>query len=433
MVKVINKKYFSSFFQSIVLSFKESASPKMIKTFGLFGLLNFPLLFLVGAFLLNEKPTAVYLRLSGFIVCLTLVLINYWPQKLRRFKLLYWFVAITYCLPFFSTYMFIENEGSIAWQVKMTVGIFWLVLVTNWVQALLILPLGMMLAILAFSILSRPLQWQTSSVVGDLVNYIWVIVIASIFARRNEITQQEKQKALKSMAAAIAHEMRTPLSSITNISIGLKKHIPTLIRSQHNAQQLDHPIEIIPENQLKMLQEIPHDLQEVARSAFIVIDMLLMNLQEAPMDGTLEKCSISKCIKMALREYSLTPKEKNLISVGIENDFYFEGNSHLLKHVIFNLLKNSLHYIKVARKGKIVIWSERGKIVNKLCFKDTGKGIDQEILPHIFDQFYSHTKYGAGVGLAFCKMVMHKIGGDIICESVAGEFTQFSLIFPVID
>jgi signal transduction histidine kinase len=99
------------------------------------------------------------------------------------------------------------------------------------------------------------------------------------------------------------------------------------------------------------------------------------------------------------------------------NDFEVKANPDLLKHVLFNLLKNALYYIKAARKGEILIWAEKGDPTTNYILK-TRKGISKQILPYIFNQFYSRTDYGTGVGLAFCRNVMQQLGGNIICESV---------------
>lgn len=74
-----------------------------------------------------------------------------------------------------------------------------------------------------------------------------------------------------------------------------------------------------------------------------------------------------------------------------------------------------------------------GDKYNSLYFKDTSTGIAPEVLPHIFESFYSKTARGTGVGLAFCKSTMREFGGDIVCESVEGEFTTFVLTFPVVE
>lgn len=67
---------------------------------------------------------------------------------------------------------------------------------------------------------------------------------------------------------------------------------------------------------------------------------------------------------------------------------------------------------------------------NILYFKDTGKGIPADVLPKLFEKFYTTTYHGTGLGLAFCKMVMTGFGGSISCTSEYGEFTQFEMVFP---
>lgn len=65
-------------------------------------------------------------------------------------------------------------------------------------------------------------------------------------------------------------------------------------------------------------------------------------------------------------------------------------------------------------------------------FRDSGTGISADILPKIFDLFFSQTHHGSGIGLAFCKIVMESYGGKIECKSAEGEFTEFILSFPPI-
>ena len=89
--------------------------------------------------------------------------------------------------------------------------------------------------------------------------------------------------------------------------------------------------------------------------------------------------------------------------------------------------------MKAANKGEITLKTYKANGLNILSFKDTGAGIAPEILPHIFEKFYSRTKYGTGIGLAFCKSVMKGLGGDITCTSQYGEYTEFILTFPPLE
>ena len=68
---------------------------------------------------------------------------------------------------------------------------------------------------------------------------------------------------------------------------------------------------------------------------------------------------------------------------------------------------------------------------NYLHFKDTGTGVKAELLPNLFDRFYTTT--GTGVGLAFCKQVINSFNGEIRCETEPNQYTEFILQFPQID
>ncbi|WP_373990068.1 ATP-binding protein [Duganella sp. BuS-21] len=64
----------------------------------------------------------------------------------------------------------------------------------------------------------------------------------------------------------------------------------------------------------------------------------------------------------------------------------------------------------------------------QLMVRDTGVGIPDDILPHVFEPFYSTG--GTGMGLTFCHKVITAFGGNIQCESQAGKYTRFALSFP---
>lgn len=100
-------------------------------------------------------------------------------------------------------------------------------------------------------------------------------------------------------------------------------------------------------------------------------------------------------------------------------------------HVLFNLLKNAIYFIRKAGKGQIYIWIESTTQENTIHFKDTGMGIRPENISKIFEPFFTaDTNKGTGVGLAFCHMTMQALGGGIRCESQWHEYTEFILTFP---
>jgi signal transduction histidine kinase len=165
--------------------------------------------------------------------------------------------------------------------------------------------------------------------------------------------------------------------------------------------------------------------------------MLLLKLNISAENSSVRKIetfSVHDCISEALARYPFVGKERELIywKKG-EQDFKVKGELLLVTHILFNLIKNALHHVIKVGKGAIEIRVEKGQPYNKLYFKDTGAGIPAEILPHIFERFFSKTPHGAGVGLSFCKAVMEGLKGKILCESQEGDYTLFTLHFPVVE
>lgn len=400
------------------------------KAFGVFGVINYPLgyymLYLLGA---DESAIA---RLFATLMCLPLIFTKHWPLKLKKYLNLYWFLTLLYCLPIFGIYTLLKNQLSVDWLMNLSLGLFLLFLLIDYILLIIIYALGTLLGILLFIIDGQELILHQGFPVNFMYIYGAMIIIGCIFSRNKGILEKERLQTMKMVAGTVAHEMRTPLAAIEAAAEGLKLHLPTLVETQKVAQEEGRTQSSLSKNKLQLLAEIPDEIKGTARSAFTVIDMLLMNLKEDVSEAAFEKCSIQHCVQTALHDYSLRDEDKELITVEIEQDFEFYAHPLTFKHVLFNLLKNALYYIKAANKGKITIWTEKGEKVNRLYFEDTGKGISEDYLPYIFDQFSTRTSHGTGVGLAFCRMVMTKLGGDITCESVEGEYTRFILTFPTL-
>lgn len=246
---------------------------------------------------------------------------------------------------------------------------------------------------------------------------------------KNKVLEEQEQTT-RLLAASMAHELRTPLRAIESGATGIENYLPEMFDAYKIAKNAGLEIPFIAPMQFKSLSKIIEHIKIETRASFAVIDMLLMNTNSSAIDESKFKIhSMGQCIKDALLRYPLDDEEKSKIHWK-KCDFSYHGDDTLMTHVIFNLLKNALHYLQAANKGEIQIWCDQNENFNILHFKDTSAGIDADILPHIFDRFYSRTRHGTGVGLAFCKLVMKSFGGDITCQSIKGEYSDFQLFFP---
>jgi signal transduction histidine kinase len=117
--------------------------------------------------------------------------------------------------------------------------------------------------------------------------------------------------------------------------------------------------------------------------------------------------------------------------VDVRSDFIVLASKEFLIFVFINLINNSLDALTKTDFGSIKITIISDGTGNRVELLDDGEGIGSDVLPHIFDRFFTTKSRGinSGVGLAFCRNVMESFGGSIVCESVQGKYTLFTLHF----
>jgi len=278
----------------------------------------------------------------------------------------------------------------------------------------------------------EPLLNEDNKVIG-LVG-ISVDITAEKNTRRLEqekIVAQEKANTIKLLAAAMAHEISTPMGSLKPMRRFIKQLFPRILALNEAIKKLD-AAEALSDKEVARLERIPNSLDVVIKKTSNFTEMLLQKVKSA--DGTIdadETISIVEAVNEALEEYHDSEGVEIIWDASV--DFQFRGEHLAFVHIIFNLLKNAIFYVRNAPGGgHIEIRAEVGETENILHFKDTGTGMPKEVLVNIFDSFYTRTRHGTGVGLAYCKLVMESFGGTIECDSKEGKYTHFALRFPKI-
>ena len=213
----------------------------------------------------------------------------------------------------------------------------------------------------------------------------------------------DKIEQVKSLAGSIAHETRNPLAGIKGCCELMKD----------NLNQLIEYVDLIADSSTQGLA---------------MIDMILANIRDGEVDkSNFTNLSISGVVKKALKQFSYqNQQDRDLVSYNLDEDFVFRGDENMMIFVIYNLLKNALHY-----QVKIEIRTEVKSDGNYLYFKDYGPGIEKDKLELIFESFFtSGKKDGTGLGLPFCKRIMRAFDGEIICKSEVDKGAEFQMKFP---
>jgi two-component system, CAI-1 autoinducer sensor kinase/phosphatase CqsS len=233
------------------------------------------------------------------------------------------------------------------------------------------------------------------------------------------------------VAATVAHEMRTPLSTISMQTSVIAQHMPHLYEGYQRAVAKGLIESQITPSVGDLLIKLPQKISHQIDHSNTMIDMMLASARMQHVDSSNYTWhSISICTKEALDTYPFTPQARAKVSLIIESDFNFYGSSTLFVFVIFNLLKNSLYAIKAVNRGDINIHISAESSHHILRFTDTASGISPSVLKHIFDTFYTTKQSaGTGIGLAFCRQTIESFGGEMQCESIEGKHTTFVLSF----
>lgn len=408
---------------------------RRLTAFAIIGIVAFPLYWYVWAFVFPQRYESLSLRLIGTALFVPMLFSRHWPGWMKSWLPYYWYFSLLYSLPFFFTYMLLKNQGADVWIGSALVAVFVMILLLDWVTLIGQFVLGSGLAVLAFTLTSDvPLaafeRWDYLAIA------LFAVAAGAVSNYDSERIRIEQERAMLATAGSIAHELRTPLLSIRAGAAGLAHYLPALIEAHEMAQRSGLPVSPIRATHVDSLKGVLSRIDSEARHSNAIIDMLLVNARvTGAAEQALQTCTMAASVVVALQRYPFSEEERAVVFREGDGDFSFRGSELLMVHVLFNLIKNALRHIARAGKGEVSIRIHASPAANRLVVRDTGGGIPPDMLPHIFQRFYTSTGsndsvLGAGIGLAFCRDVMTSFGGTIECTSVSGDFTEFVLSFP---
>jgi len=226
-----------------------------------------------------------------------------------------------------------------------------------------------------------------------------------------QIIQSERLAAMGQMIGGFAHELNNPLTTILGVS--------DMLQESETSETT--------RKQLGMLQ------QQARRATEIVQNLMYFSRPPAP--GKTQ-VNLSELVDrtLHLQAYSL---RKNNITVDFIRDAalpHVMGDPHQLMQVFLNLILNAEQAIREAREqGSLRIRLGKSEASVWATFQDDGPGIAPDILPNIFDPFYTTKRpgRGTGLGLSICKAVLKEHGGNVEAASAPGGGAVFTVTLPI--
>jgi two-component system sensor histidine kinase PilS (NtrC family) len=254
--------------------------------------------------------------------------------------------------------------------------------------------------------------WALRSGGGDSAGLIGVCQdLSSIKQMEERMRQADRLAAVGRLAANMAHEIRNPLASISGAVQMLVKDLP--------ADDVRGRLVEIVLKESGRLNDLVGDFLEYARPAPM-----------API--AVEMAQLIDEVLLLIEHRSLPPNLKIIREYG--ESLVAHVDPQQMRQAIWNLCLNAVQAMPDGggeiRIGSRLLAGDPPRL--QLWVADTGVGIADQDLPHIFEPFYSTKAEGSGLGLALVYRVMQDHGGQIDARTSRGEGTTFTLTLPTV-
>lgn len=273
---------------------------------------------------------------------------------------------------------------------------------------------------------------------GLLISFMTAFIIMTVYLQfkmrryREQIHETQLEKAVHEAKCAneaktrflfnMSHDIRTPMNAIIGFADLLEKHIDEKERVRDYIGKIKSSSEFL----LSLINYV----LETAR-----IESGKMSLKK-------EVCCASRLIESLTDVFEPEVCKKGLTysyTKDIEHE-YVMGDDTKVREIFINIIGNSLKYTPAG--GKITIdireipFDRENYIAYKIVVEDTGIGMSEDYLPHIFEEFSrEHTSteskvVGTGLGLPIVKALIDLMGGTIEIESEVGKGTKTTVMIP---
>ena len=232
------------------------------------------------------------------------------------------------------------------------------------------------------------------------------------------ILQQDKMISLGRLAASVVHEINNPLSGILNYVRLMKR---TMEKGNMDSARLE-----------KYARYLDIVDREISRCAHITGNLLAYTRKSPPsFEAVSVKDLLDRCIVLCAHKLEL---QKIEIHTTVPAQLpEVRGDFNQLQQCVLNLIFNAIDAMPMGGRLALTAGFDPTSAMIVLDVADTGPGVRDGELPHIFDPFYTTKEkgYGVGLGLSTVKEIMQRHGGDVRVQATNENGSVFRLTLPV--
>lgn len=235
----------------------------------------------------------------------------------------------------------------------------------------------------------------------------------------NDLTErlQTSENKRQQFVSDASHELKTPLASIKLLTDSILQN--------------DMDMETVRE----FVGDIGEEADRLNRMSQKLLDLTRGVGQDT---GEMEIVCMAPTVERVVRMLSVQSKNSQIeIITELQNDVPILIREDDLYRIVYNLVENGIKYNTPG--GKLTVSLDRTDEWGILCVSDTGTGIPEDALPHIFERFYrvdkarSRASGGSGLGLAIVRNMIERNQAKIYVKSTFGMGTTFTVKFPAFD
>lgn len=209
-----------------------------------------------------------------------------------------------------------------------------------------------------------------------------------------------------------SHEFKTPIASINGFaSLLLEKDLPEDQKREY----------------LSIIKEESERLSNLTSNTLLLTRLTASSIISGKSTYDLGE-QIRQCSIILSQEWLKKGQSFN----GEIGQVYYEGNYDLMQHVWINIIGNAVKYTPDGGEISVVLKNNGDRIV--VSVTDTGKGMDEQTIRHLFEPYYqadsSHANQGIGLGLSIAKKIVDMCDGDITVKSTVNEGSEFIVSLP---
>jgi signal transduction histidine kinase len=222
---------------------------------------------------------------------------------------------------------------------------------------------------------------------------------------QEKLLKAERLAAIGELAGMIGHDLRNPLTGITNATYYLRKRSASIMNDKE--REMLKTIERCVERSNNIINELLEYSKEIR------LDLVETNPKSLMEDA------LSQIVVPASVEVDDQTQVQPMLKI----------DKQKMARVFINIIKNA--FDAMPNGGRLIIKSERAENNVVFSLKDTGTGMTKEVMSKIWTPLFTTKARGMGFGLAICKRIVKAHGGTVAAESELGKGSVFTITIPL--